>query len=293
MKYLKALLIIFQVIGFYFIAYSQNTPLLQLEKAHKYWLEAKNNPSAKLYHHIAQEYLQNKPALLEAYYKLGTIYYSDKNYQKAVGYFKKMLAIKLSKKDQQSVIMRTFIKKANIPYQQYMHLAYSYLGNIAQLQKHYQQAIAYYKIAEQKYPAWDQKTEMSQLITKEMYAECYGALQKTDSVLYVLIPFVLNAKEYAPEGLESLKKSLAKIEKISKNRSLENILKKTLANVTMTETFIEEAYLYKVQVKILETEVLLHQIKKISPMLPFQQKNQLAKCKKELNFIFDEILRKE
>lgn len=290
MKYHKALLIIFQIIGCYFISYSQNTPLLQLEKAHKYWLEAKNSPSSKLYQQITQKYPQNKPALLEAYYKLGTIYYSDKNYQKAAECFKKILAIKLSKKDQQSVIMRTFIKKANTPYQQYMHLAYSYLGNIAQLQKHYQQAVAYYKIAEQKYPAWDQKTEMSQLITKEMYAECYGELQKPDSVLYVLIPFILNAKEYAPEGLESLKKNLVKT---SKNRSLENILKKTLANVTITETFVEEVYLYKVQVKILETEVLLHQIKKMSPLLPFQQKQQLAKCKKELNFIFDEILRKE
>ena len=184
--------------------------LEKLEKARKLWLQVKNKEASKIYQKIIKEYPRNKSALMEAYYKLGSIL-ASKQTDLAKPYFHKMIALRPSKAEKQSPMMHQFMGgKASNPYQQYMHLAYSYLGDIAQAEKRYAQALQYHKIANNRYPSWDQNSGFTQLFTSEQYAESYAGLHQPDSVLYVLVPFILTSENYAAEGLQSLKKNLQK-----------------------------------------------------------------------------------
>jgi tetratricopeptide (TPR) repeat protein len=106
-----------------------------LQKAREHWLGNNDEKALLLYQQVIKEYPTNSPALLEAYYKSGVIYASKKENKKAVIFFQKMIQLKPNKQEKESVLLRSFMQAAANPYQQYMHLAYEYLANIALQQK--------------------------------------------------------------------------------------------------------------------------------------------------------------
>ena len=264
------------------------TPVAILKKALKYWMVARNDSAMVLYRQVISDYSANKPALLEAYYKLGDFHYSRKRYKKALSFFDKMIRLRLTVIEKKAPVMRMIMTNPSNPYQQYMHLAYEYLGTISQEQKRYQQAIAYYKISEKKYPSYDQNTGMTRLFTAENYALCYAGLHQPDSVLYTLMPFMFTTEEYAPEALESLKKNLKNI--IAPAR-LKKELKQALTTVSIKEQVVKEQYVYKLYIQLLGKSLFLYQRLHKNPLLPFEQKKEAEKCRKELEFIFKELMR--
>jgi tetratricopeptide (TPR) repeat protein len=259
-----------------------------LQKAREHWLGNNDEKALLLYQQVIKEYPTNSPALLEAYYKSGVIYASKKENKKAVIFFQKMIQLKPNKQEKESVLLRSFMQAAANPYQQYMHLAYEYLANIALQQKKYTQALAYYKMAEKKYPSYDQNTDFTRLYTAENYANCYAGLRQADSVLYRLVPFILSSEEYASEGLESLKKNLKEIIAAGE---LKKACEKALKNVSIQEQMHQEKYVYKVYVQLMGKPLFLYEQTHANPLLPFQQKQAVKKCRKELDFIFKELTR--
>ena len=264
------------------------SPLNILKSSLKYWLKTKRDTALILCEKVMKNYPNNKPALLEAYYRSGVIYKMNKNTDKALPFFQKMIALKLSNTEKKSFILRSFMHMTSNPYQQYMHLAYEYLGTISQEQKRYQQAIAYYKISEKKYPSYDQNTGMTRLFTAENYALCYAGLHQPDSVLYTLVPFMFTTEEYAPEALESLKKNL---ENIIAPTHLKKELKQALTTVNIKEQEVKEQYIYRLYIQLLGKSLFLYERLHKNPLLPAEQKKELEKCRKELEFIFKELLR--
>ena len=263
-------------------------PLNILKNSFKYWLATKRDTALILCEKVMKDYPDNKPALLEAYYRSGVIHEMNKKADKALPFFQKMIELEFSDDEKKSPILKTFMHMTSEPYRQYMHLAYEVLGTISQEQKHYQQAIAYYRIAEKKHPSYDQNTDMIRLFAAENYALCYAGLHQPDSVLYTLVPFMFTTEEYAPEALESLKKNLKNI--IVPVR-LKKELKQALTTVSIKEQVVKDIYIYRLYIQLLGKPLFLYQRVHQNFLLPAEQKKETEKCRKELDFIFKELLR--
>lgn len=261
-----------------------------LTKADTLWLNQKKEEALSIYQKVEQNYSAHADILMEAYYRQGIIYDGKKKHTQAIPYFKKMIALELSPQEKNSKIMQHFMHAATNHYQQYMHLAHSYLGDIAYEQKRYKEALHYYKLADKKYPSYDQNTDLSRLITSEFYAQCYVGLQQVDSVLYTFLPYTLTSESYAAEALQQTKKYL---KKLGTPPQFAQSLQQALARLNLRSKNIGEQYHYVLQTQLLGTSIELHTFTSVKPLSPAQQDKELDKYRKELEFIFKELLRQE